>query len=161
MDIRAELDPGEIKKFVSKMERYGKKVTKQQVKTKILRIAAKPVQKAMKDLATKGRDSVVYFYQNGEKFAEIHRGDLKRSIKIKKYRNNPNIYVGVVPSEKKRTGRGTFKGRRVWGWQGFWVEFGTPQQSARPFVRPGAERASGNVRSILTQEFRKLIEKSV
>jgi HK97 gp10 family phage protein len=161
MNIKAEIDPGEIKRFISKMERYGKKVTKQQVKTKILRIAAKPVQQAMKSIATKGRDKVVNYYRGGEKVAEIHRGDLIRSIKIKKFRRNPSIYVGVVPSGKKKDTQGTYKGRRNWGWQGFWVEFGTPQQSARPFVKPGADRASGSVKNILAAEFKKLIEKSV
>jgi len=155
--ISVEIDKRELQRVVDKIDAYAKRVGKASKKTSILRKAAKPVIKAAKANAIKSEDKVIKFYgRKGSKSrAYVYRGDLARSIGTKKFKRNPNIYIG--PLWKNVKGKIVFKGRDTWGRQAFWVEYGTASgQPARPYMRPAAKASASEVLRVLTQEYKKL-----
>lgn len=66
------------------------------------------------------------------------------------------VLSGALKASKKRTGRGTKKQTISYGGGKVdypaYVEFGTSQQAAQPFLRPGAEAAKAVIRAAGAKE---------
>ena len=130
----------------------------EKVKYKVSQGAAKP-------LSEKAKENVVVSSKphnrtkNGKVIATYYPGNLKRSIRVIKFKKNSTAYVGPKISGKG-SGTGDFKGARVDGWYGHFIEYGTPKQAAQPYMRPAYESTKNEVTEKLikgfTDEFKKV-----
>ncbi len=77
-------------------------------------------------------------------------GNLKRSFRALTFRGSAAVFVGPKTQKGPQTPDGYY---------GPWVEFGTINQSAQPFVRPAAAAAGGATLKLAVTELKKAIDK--
>ncbi len=124
---------------------------------KSLRPAANTVRDVAKALAPVGpsltRRSTL---KSGDLFEEDHRGGtlreaiVVRTEKKKFQRNQAQLRIGVLHGRSK-------KGADAWYWR--FVEFGTSQQKAQPFLVPAFESTKYALSGMIKDSLRKGIER--
>ncbi len=79
----------------------------------------------------------------GQRVAKYHPGNLKRSFRVLDLKRTKDVIVGA---KLARSGtKGTFGLSRFDAYYLHWVEYGTANMAAKPFVRPAIIQASPRV----------------
>lgn len=143
----------EVNDLVKDLQRLATGMSKAK-KRNMLAPAVKPaMEEAKKIVRAEARSKKVHYrYHNGEKVATYHPGNLARSIQVLKFKS-PDVFVGPKRSARG-AGTGSFKGRKVDGWYGHFLEFGTVKHRPIAYLRRGFDSKRAQVISILEGKVR-------
>lgn len=139
-----------------------------------MRKQAKPFIDMARDLAPKAAKDVFRYSTpkilagrlrapkgHGKKVATYAPGNLARSIRVLPLRR---LRSGVIVGPKRSgrgSGTGVFVGRRVDGFYGHFMEFGTRSiTTKRPYMAPAWRRTQNTVLFGIQREFKQLAEKT-
>lgn len=122
------IDLNGINSLVAELRRRGEDAVKR-VESRALRAAAEPIRVAMQERAARSTLSRKYHLQDN-----IVVSGVKRKDGVK--------YVEIGPN------------KRV-SWRAHFVEFGTSQQQAEPYIEPGFLAKKDDALQILADELRK------
>ena len=88
----------------------------------------------------------------GKVAATYRPGNLKKSIGtwVRRSEKSPHLYLGARYGKRSRT---------YDGWYYRFVEFGTVNQPARPFLRPAWEQTQNKMSATMGSEFEKIFQK--
>lgn len=147
----SELDR-EIRLALADVVKLSKGMTKAKRKS-MLRPAAKPLVDEAKKIVRaqtwrSGKRQVHYRYKGGVKVATYYPGNLARSIRVLDFKKSSDVFVGPKKSSKGE-GTGVFKGGKVDGWYGHFLEFGSAKHRPIGFLRNAHENKKGEVLKII------------
>lgn len=151
MSIKLSIDAahwqGEVNKAVKTLEKLTYYFEREQ--RTILEYAAKPVVEAMQRRAPVGakihyrypkRRGARAYRGDGEKVAKYYPGNMKGAFRVLDLKKTADVIVGAKLA--KSGTKGTFGKSRFDAYYLHWVEYGTRNMAARPFVRPAIIEAS-------------------
>lgn len=93
----------------------------------------------------------------GKVVATYYPGNLKRSIGIVSFKEKKGKITFVGPRLYKKDSYGDFKGNKIDGWYGHFMEYGTAQgQRAQPYMRPAYDETKETVKKKLEQGMQSL-----
>lgn len=153
----SSLIDAEIAKAMAKLKNLAVSLDTPEIRERVLRPAAEILQKAAQAKVPVAK-RVVHRYATG-KFskkikapkgkghivASYEPGNLKLALQVLKFKRSKALFVGA--KVMKRNPSGTFgKGRRADGWYAHFIEFGTRNATAKPFMRPAAMATASAVR---------------
>lgn len=138
--------------FDKNMSLFARNLSAKEVK-QIFRKALKPYQVTVKQnapvLTKDNKEGVHHRKINGKIVATYHRGNLRRSfqhLRLRYLRRSASILFG--PRRKKGgAAQGIFRGRRVDGWYGHFLEFGIQTSKYEGFQ----EKSWRHTRSLVTR----------
>lgn len=117
---------------------------------KILEYAAIPMVDAMQRGAPTGKVQIHFRYPKrrgarahrgeGQRIARYYAGNLKKSFRVLDLKRTKGVIVGAKLA--KGGSKGTFGVGRFDAYYLHWVEYGTVNMAARPFVRPAIIQAA-------------------
>lgn len=95
---------------------------------------------------------------SGNIVASYMPGNVQRSFRTFTFRRSAAVFVG--PKVQKGQSRGTFSGNRVDGYYAHFVEFGTQDIPATPFVRPAVDAAGAQTMRFAAELLKREILKA-
>jgi len=110
------------------------------------------VRTAAREAAPKAEKSFTRHFRSTGTRVEIKPGTLRKAIKskAKQARGNRNRFEGVLTVDE-----GSQDSRDAFYWR--FVEFGTKDQPARPFIRPAAQDAENKIEGIVSNAMEQSI----
>lgn len=151
MSIKLTIDAADWQKQVNAAVKTLEKLTYnfEREQRNILEYAAQPMVNAMQAGAPTGT-KIHYRYAKrmggrskrgeGQRVATYTPGNLRRSFRVLDLKRTNDVIVGAKLA--KRAAKGTFGGAKSDAYYLHWVEYGTKNMPARPFVRPAIISAS-------------------
>lgn len=148
--IKITLEAADWQKQVNQAVKTLEKLTYnfENEQRKILEYAAIPMVDAMQRGAPTGKVQIHFRYPKrrgarahrgeGQRIARYYAGNLKKSFRVLDLKKTKDVIVGAKLSGTK----GTFGKSRFDAYYLHWVEYGTQNMRARPFVRPAIISAS-------------------
>ncbi len=94
---------------------------------------------------------------SGNVVATYDPGNLARAIAIFNFRRSNSLHVGPKVAKGQNT-YGHFSGRRVDAFYAGWIEYGTVNMRARPYIRPALAAAKGKVGKAITEAVRRKVK---
>lgn len=165
--MSSDITRRDIKRFMRKaINLYGHKEVK-----KALGQAAKPLINQAKVNAPvykgKNGDNKHYRYLRGIEVADYQAGNLKRSIRqLRHLRSSKNpdklaIHVGArTHKERTASAYGSFKGNKVDGYYGHWVNDGGPNNTPTRFWDKAIDAQSQTVKNRIGKNLLQIIRKN-
>lgn len=146
----------EVNDIIKDLQKMSRGMTKAQ-KRKMLTPAAKPVvEEAKKIVRAEARSKKVHYrYDKGVKVATYHPGNLMRSLRVLLLKS-PDVFIGPKRS-KGGKGTGSYKGGKVDGWYGRFLEFGSVKHKPLGYLRRAYDSKRAQVISILEGKVRQNI----
>lgn len=142
--------------IISRLNKLPKEYAKE--RRKLLRLAAKPVIKAIRSKVKVGSKPHRRYLKDGSLAAVYYPGNLKRSIRTLTFKKSKSVFVGPKLGKRGSSG-GTYKGNKVDGYYGHMVEFGTVHSAPQPFMRPGFSASKGAAQRVITKGAAKILAK--
>lgn len=145
----------QVAKIAKELEAYAALQKKE--RQKYLMYAAIPFVEAAQRLAPVGV-KIHYRYDGGRRVAKYLPGNLRGAVQVLRFRRSESVFVGPKVS-KSGKGGGTFGGRRFDAYYAHFVEFGTKNRRARPFMRPAYAVAAPAVRKRIELALKQIHKK--
>ena len=144
--INVEVDQEQLLKDLQAMEEglQGKAIRQ------ALTPAIKPIRDAMKALAPE---------DEGALKKSIGVRTLRESTKARLSINTSTVAVIVGPLKKVDEERGGVTKKRNQGYKGIWLEFGTKNATAHPFMGPAIDQGEGDMQTRFFQGLQKALNK--
>lgn len=155
----------EVKETIRKIRKLAGLFPKKEIQ-KILKSSAKPLVQAAKSNIADSDDIHFRYKPNkgGKKAAKgegtivaaYHPGNLRKSIKVLKFRKSNAVFVG--PFVQKGNSGGIFSGGRTDGYYAAMVEFGTRHSAGQAYMRRAASSTAGIVSKNIVNGVKKKID---
>lgn len=129
---------------IENLERLSKELSAKELRT-IHQKAAKIIIDSARAKVDVSKEPHTYV-KNGKVIATFYPGNLQRSIGIVRNKKTNSNITWVGPRLSKRGTQGDFKGARVHGWYGHFVEYGVGfGKKTQPYMRPAYEETKQQV----------------
>lgn len=152
-DLQLDRD---VSLIISRLNKLPKEYAKE--RKKILRLAAKPVVKAIKSKVKVGSKPHRRYLKDGSLAAVYHPGNLRRSVRTLTFKKSKNVFVGPKLG-KSGSSTGVFKGNKVDGYYGHFLEYGTIKQAPQPYMRPGFASSKSTAQKIIIKGSARILSK--
>ena len=156
----------EIAQAIAKLKDFSNLVKEEQ--QAILAYAADPLVREIESRAPKGVKIHKRYAQSaggkrspkgkGKVVATYHPGNLKKSIRVLRFRRSRDVFVGGKLAKRGQGGGEFGRGNKVDAYYMHYVEFGTSKKSARPFIRPSIPAAMPAVAKRVREGYEKLVK---
>lgn len=107
-----------------------------------------------KALSAATRESAKVVLEHAKRLAPIDEGDLKKSLKVRSMAKTTRKAREKKVGHSVQVGKGWFKGDSFYA---AFVEFGTRNMAARPYLRPAVKASRSQARLIFRRKIREAI----